>query len=129
MKPSPTVSRHTCTRRLCRADRDAAPTADVDTLIKHALTALSGCTESDKDLTTLNASVAVVGKGMPFKLIDGDDIAPYVRAHSLPVASIAALTPSRVVQLAAVVGEAGAGEGAAEGAGVGADADEDVDME
>lgn len=90
------------------------PDADKDTLIKHALTALSGCTDSGKELSTLNASVAIVGEDTPFTIIDGDDIAPY---------------------LAAVLGDdAGAGEGEGAGAGAGAasgagaDPDDDEDM-
>lgn len=52
--------------------------ASVDELISHALKALSGCTESDKELTTRNTTIAIVGKDLPFKIIDEEDVAPYV---------------------------------------------------
>ena len=35
---------------------------DVDTLVKHALKALSGCVTGDKELDVKGATVAIVGK-------------------------------------------------------------------
>ena len=79
------------------------PDASVDELISHALKALSGCTESDKGLTTRNTTIAIVGKDLPFKIIDEEDVAPY---------------------LAEIAGEAEGKAAPAEGAG-----DGDVDMD
>lgn len=56
------------------------PDTDVESLVQHALKALSGCTESDKELDTLNTTVCIVGKDLPLKIIDGDDVAPYLAA-------------------------------------------------
>jgi len=107
---------------LCSADEEA--------LIKHALRALSGCTESDKDLTTLNASVAIVGKGVPFKIIDGDDIAPYVSCWCR-VAGVSLPRAHGGVHFAQLAGISGDDDGDDEetGAGAGADGGDDEDME
>mmetsp|Transcript_2772 Transcript_2772/g.3947 ORF Transcript_2772/g.3947 Transcript_2772/m.3947 type:complete len:259 (+) Transcript_2772:63-839(+) len=53
---------------------------DLDGMIKHALKALSGCIQGDKELDKFNASVAVVGKDTPFKIIENDEVKPYLDA-------------------------------------------------
>jgi len=50
----------------------------LDELITHALKALSGCIQGDKELDKLNASVAIVGKDTPFKIVENEDILPYL---------------------------------------------------
>ncbi|CAM9558520.1 unnamed protein product [Heterosigma akashiwo] len=52
-------------------------------LIKHALKALSGCVQGDKELSKENASVAVVGQGTAFKIIEGDEVQPFLDAIEL----------------------------------------------
>mmetsp|Transcript_37285 Transcript_37285/g.57243 ORF Transcript_37285/g.57243 Transcript_37285/m.57243 type:complete len:276 (-) Transcript_37285:51-878(-) len=51
---------------------------DKDELIMHALKALTGCVSGDDELTKENASIAVVGKDQKFKLIEGDELQPYL---------------------------------------------------
>lgn len=52
--------------------------ASKDDLIMHALRALSGCVAGDDKLTKENGSIAVVGKGENFTLIEEDDLQPYL---------------------------------------------------
>jgi len=68
----------------------AAPFADasLDDLIMHALRALAGCVSTDdkeakakgnaEGLTRDNGSVGVVGKDQAFRLIEGDELQPYL---------------------------------------------------
>jgi len=52
--------------------------ADMDALITHALTALSGCTDADTKLTAENCTLGVVGKGHAFRVVEGADILPFL---------------------------------------------------
>ena len=54
------------------------PTLELDALIKHALKALAGCVPSEKELDKHCASIAIVGDGMPLRMLDGDDVQPYL---------------------------------------------------
>ncbi len=56
---------------------DTYPSADLETLILHALKALEG-PASDKDVEVENASVAIVGKGTQFEILEGDSLQPYL---------------------------------------------------
>mmetsp|Transcript_10937 Transcript_10937/g.19320 ORF Transcript_10937/g.19320 Transcript_10937/m.19320 type:complete len:243 (+) Transcript_10937:97-825(+) len=56
---------------------DSYKTADVDTLIMHALKALEG-PANDKDVAVENASVAIVGKDSPFEILEGEALKPYL---------------------------------------------------
>mmetsp|Transcript_35856 Transcript_35856/g.85485 ORF Transcript_35856/g.85485 Transcript_35856/m.85485 type:complete len:264 (+) Transcript_35856:120-911(+) len=49
-----------------------------DDLIMHALRALVGCVGGDGELTKENGSVAFVGKGENFTMIEGDELKPYL---------------------------------------------------
>lgn len=49
-----------------------------DALVVHALTALQGCVSGDDDLTIKNASLVLVSKEGGVKMIDGDDLQPYL---------------------------------------------------
>ena len=51
---------------------------DETALIKHALLAVREATSQGNELTAANAAVAVVGKGTPFKIIEDDEIQPYI---------------------------------------------------
>lgn len=56
------------------------PTLSLDELVKHALLALRETVSStkDTDLTAENTDIAVVGKGTPFKITEGDNVKPYL---------------------------------------------------
>lgn len=56
---------------------------DASELIVHALKALAGTTGDNVELNEKNCSVGIVGKNVPFKLIEGKDIQQYL-AHLTP---------------------------------------------
>mmetsp|Transcript_6220 Transcript_6220/g.7880 ORF Transcript_6220/g.7880 Transcript_6220/m.7880 type:complete len:269 (-) Transcript_6220:72-878(-) len=49
-----------------------------DDLIMNALRALSGCVSGDDELTKDNGSIAIVGIGEEFILLEGDELQPYL---------------------------------------------------
>lgn len=49
------------------------PDSTVDDLVLHGLRALRDSLAQEKELTPLNTSIAIVGEGQPFKLIEGDE--------------------------------------------------------
>lgn len=55
----------------------------MDELVKHGLRALAA-TLSEGELTKLNVSVAIVGKGAPFVVLEDDDVEPYVLVRAAP---------------------------------------------
>jgi 20S proteasome subunit alpha 6 len=57
---------------------ESFPEASLDDLIKHALTALKG--NSSKPLTSRSCTIAFVGAGHNFKILEGNEIKPYVVA-------------------------------------------------
>lgn len=58
---------------------DTFPPASLDELIRHGLKALAGSL-SDGELTSANSTVAIVGKGTPFTILEDDAIAAYIEA-------------------------------------------------
>lgn len=54
------------------------PDASREELVLHGLRALRDSLAQDKELTTLNVSLAIVGEGEKFKLYDGDEIAEWL---------------------------------------------------
>lgn len=52
--------------------------ATMENLILHGLRALRDSLAQDKELTSLNTSIAVVGKDMPFRLIENDDVSEWL---------------------------------------------------
>ncbi len=58
---------------------ESFPDADIQTLILHALRALQGTTGDDVELNTKNCSVSIVGKGQAYRLIENEDVEPYLR--------------------------------------------------
>jgi hypothetical protein len=52
-------------------------TCSKDELIRHALLALKGATLKGR-LTSQNTSIAFVGKGVPFTVLEDDAVLPYV---------------------------------------------------
>jgi len=57
---------------------------DADELIKHALKALKGCVQGEKELDALNAVIGIVGADKEFTILEGADIAPYIELISEP---------------------------------------------
>lgn len=47
-------------------------------LIRHAVNALHGCLEAEKELDTANTSIAIVGKDEKFHILDGEEVAPFL---------------------------------------------------
>jgi len=52
--------------------------ASLDELVKHGLHALRDTLQSDKELTTLNCSVGIVGTDRKFEIIEGDNLQRYL---------------------------------------------------
>lgn len=50
-----------------------------DELIQHALQGIRGCLQGDQELTAASITIAIVGVDQPFKIIEGDELQPYVR--------------------------------------------------
>jgi 20S proteasome subunit alpha 6 len=49
-----------------------------DQLIVHALQALTGCVSGDDELTPDNGSIVVVGNDIPYTMIEGTDLQPFL---------------------------------------------------
>ena len=52
-------------------------TLGTEDLIQHGLKALTGSV-ADGDLTSENTTVAIVGEGLDFTILEGDDLAPHI---------------------------------------------------
>jgi len=57
---------------------DVFPTASTDQLIEHALLALRDTLPAEDNLTKKNTTIAIVGKGQPFKMLDDDVVQPFL---------------------------------------------------
>jgi 20S proteasome subunit alpha 6 len=57
---------------------DSLATLEKKELIKHALQALSGCQQGDKELNTKNVTVSIVGEDTPFTVLDESELQPYL---------------------------------------------------
>lgn len=55
------------------------PDCDTDELIKHGLRALRDTLPNEVELTTKNVSIGIVGKNTPFKALDEEGTAEYLR--------------------------------------------------
>lgn len=53
------------------------PEESVDTLINHGLQALSASLQ-EGELTSRNCTIGIVGKDMPFTILDGEALQPYL---------------------------------------------------
>lgn len=51
---------------------------DLEQLVVHGLNALRDTLAQDKELTSLNTSVAIVGKDQPFELLEDEKISPWL---------------------------------------------------
>lgn len=63
---------------------ESFPDATLEQLVVHGLTALRDTLAQDKELTSKNTSVAVVGKDTEFKVIEDDQIIPGSKNSTLP---------------------------------------------
>jgi len=69
----------------------ALRTCSRDELVGHAVRALHGCLEAEKELDTANTAIAVVGKGEKFRILEGEEVAPFlVGLGAAPAAAAAA---------------------------------------
>lgn len=84
--------------------------ASLDDLVKHALQALQASL-ADGELTDKNCSVAVVGKGMPFTLLEDESLAPYIAAVKEEEPAVAEAAPAQGEAAMEAEGGAAAGEG------------------
>jgi 20S proteasome subunit alpha 6 len=75
---------------------DSFPTATREECILHALRALLGCIGGDGELTKENGSIAIVGVGEVFTLIEGDDLQPYLDTLELEGATATAIAQDEV---------------------------------
>lgn len=58
---------------------DSFPTATLDELIRHGLRAIQVCLQ-DSELSSANSSIAIVGKDLPFTILEDEALEPYVSA-------------------------------------------------
>jgi hypothetical protein len=61
---------------------ESFPSASLGELVQHGLKALAA-TLSEGELTKANVSIAVVGEGAPFVLLEDDDVEPYVAVRAV----------------------------------------------
>ncbi|XP_065184220.1 proteasome subunit alpha type-1-like [Sycon ciliatum] len=54
------------------------PDCEPDQLIRHGLRALRDCLRNEAELSTLNCSVAIVGKDVPFTIYANESVKPYL---------------------------------------------------
>jgi 20S proteasome subunit alpha 6 len=73
-------SRSQTSRTYLEKEFDGFANCSVDELIKHALKALAASLAGDSDLTSSNASIAVVGANHSLQIIEGADIQRYLDA-------------------------------------------------
>lgn len=83
---------------------ESFPTNTTDELIMHGLRALAATISGDAELTAQNCAVAIVGKGLPFTVLEDGGVEPYVTAlkEDEPMAA-------EVAEAAAAVGAEGGG--------------------
>lgn len=71
-------SRSQTSRTYLEQQFETFATCSVEDLIKHALKALAASMSADTELDTKSASIAVVGKDMPFEIIEGAPLQKYL---------------------------------------------------
>nr|CRZ23648.1 Bm9364 [Brugia malayi] len=57
---------------------DQFPTANVEQLVEYALLALRDTLPAEDSLSKKNTTIAIVGKGTPFKVMEDDDVQPFL---------------------------------------------------
>ncbi|KAI6243761.1 Proteasome subunit alpha type [Aphelenchoides fujianensis] len=57
---------------------EAFKTSTIDQLIEHALLALKDTLPNEDTLSKKNTTIAIVGQGQPFKVMDDEEVAPYL---------------------------------------------------
>ncbi|VDM44993.1 unnamed protein product [Toxocara canis] len=64
---------------------DEFPNANIDQLVELALLALRDTLPAEDNLSKKNTTIAIVGKDTPFRVMDDDDVQPYLdRIASTP---------------------------------------------
>jgi 20S proteasome subunit alpha 6 len=58
---------------------ESFPSASLDEMIRHGLRAIQACLQ-DTELSSANSSIAIVGKDMPFTILEDAALEPYVSA-------------------------------------------------
>lgn len=71
-------ARSQAARTYLERNAESFPDASLEELVVHGLNALRDTLAQDKELTLKNTSVAVVGKDTPFKIIEDDEVAPWL---------------------------------------------------
>jgi 20S proteasome subunit alpha 6 len=111
---------------------ESFPGCTVDDLVKHGLKALAASL-SEGELTTLNCSLAIVSKAIPFTVLEDEAIEPYLVAMKEeelaapePMQDAGAVEAEPAAGAGDAAAAAGAGDAPAAGAG---DADDAVPME
>uniref|UniRef100_A0AC35UB07 Proteasome subunit alpha type n=1 Tax=Rhabditophanes sp. KR3021 TaxID=114890 RepID=A0AC35UB07_9BILA len=89
---------------------DEFATATPEKLVYHALMALRDSLPAEDNLNKKNTSISIVGKGQTFKIMDNDDVVPYLDAIATVPRSTAASEAARE----AAAGAQGPGDDAAE---------------
>lgn len=72
-------SRSQSARTYLQRNLDKYENCTMDQLIEHALIAVRDTLPADENLSMKNTSIAVVGKGTKFTIIEGDAVAPYLQ--------------------------------------------------
>ena len=67
--------------------------SSADELIKHGLQALSASVP-DGELTAENCTVAIVGKGLPLVILEGDTLKPHIDALKVRPEALTHVAPS-----------------------------------
>lgn len=99
-----------------------------DDLIREAVRALHGCLEAEKELDLANTSVAVVGEGERFHVLEAGELAPFLAGLGPAVAGGAMPVEEEAEGKEADVVVEGAEGGAAIGAGGGGSSNAATDM-
>jgi 20S proteasome subunit alpha 6 len=71
-------SRSQTSRTYLEKEYEGFGSCTVDELIKHALKGLAVSLSGDVELDSKSASIAIVGKGTPFQIIEGSALQPYL---------------------------------------------------
>lgn len=71
-------ARSQAARTYLERNLDVFPDSTMEELVVHGLNALRDTLAQDKELTSKNTSIAIVGKDTKFKILDDDDVRPWL---------------------------------------------------
>ena len=90
-----------------------------DDLVRHAVQALHGCLEAEKELDTANTAIAVVGEGEKFHILEGEEVARFLLGlGAAPAAAAGAMEVEEGKEAAAEGKDAAEGGAAPRAAGM-----------